>query len=140
MSKSGPIVIVEDDADDREFLGIVFKKLEIKNEIIWCENTDEALEQLSKKAQNAFIILCDINLPGKNGLEFKRSIDSDPFLRKKSIPFIFYSTSAHQSHVNEAYSEMTIQGFFKKATSLSETIDLMKLILGYWTVCKHPNN
>ena len=35
MNKRGPIVIIEDDIDDQEFLGQAFEKLQYPNEIIF---------------------------------------------------------------------------------------------------------
>jgi response regulator RpfG family c-di-GMP phosphodiesterase len=139
MSKSGMLIIVEDDVDDREFLANVLDKIGIKNEILWFDNTNDALGFLLTTTRSIFIIFSDINLPGKNGLEFKRTIDNTPKLRKKSIPFVFYSTAAHQRDINEAYTEMTVQGFFKKGMDTSETESIMKIIFDYWTLCKHPN-
>jgi len=139
MSKSGIILIVEDDIDDRAFLKSVFKKLDITNEIVWFDNTDDTLNFLRKTTRSIFLIFSDINLPGKNGLEFKRIIDATPKLRKKSIPFVFYSTAAHQRDINEAYTQMTVQGFFKKGLDTSETENIIKTIFDYWSLCKHPN-
>jgi CheY-like chemotaxis protein len=78
-------------------------------------------------------------MPGINGLEFKRQIDADPVLRKKSIPFIFYSTAALQKDVNEAYTELTIQGFFIKGNDYNKTKALIRTIIDYWKNCIHPN-
>jgi hypothetical protein len=52
---------------------------------------------------------------------------------------MFYSTSANQQDINEAYSQMTVQGFFKKGRTYEEVKNMLKMILEYWTVCKHPN-
>ncbi|WP_294824513.1 response regulator [uncultured Flavobacterium sp.] len=139
MQKSGTVVIIEDDADDRAFLDKILKEIGIENKIAWFNSTDEALAFLSKTSQTIFIIFSDVNLPGRNGLEFKKQIDDDPYLRKKSIPFVFYSTSANQRDVNEAYTEMTVQGFFRKPDDYTETARLMKVIFDYWSICKHPN-
>lgn len=139
MSKSGTIVIVEDDIDDKFFLESIIRELNIPNEIRWFDNTDDALAFLAFTVSPIFIIFSDINIPGKNGLEFKRQIDGDFKLRKKSIPFIFYSTSAYQRDVNEAYLHMTIQGFFKKGTEYDQTKKMIKTIFEYWQLCQHPN-
>ncbi len=140
MSKSGPILIIEDDADDKEILEGVLRDLEVKNKILWAENTTDAFNILGEAKEPMFIIFCDINLPGKNGLELKQKIDENPELRKKSIPFLFYSTSANQKDVNDAYNKMTIQGFFKKSTQYKEMKSLIKIIIDYWRACRHPND
>lgn len=139
MSKSGVILLIEDDIDDRQFLENVFEKLEVKNERVWFENTNDAQAFLSSTSKSLFIIFCDVNLPGRDGLEFKRKIDDDPKLRKKSIPFIFYSTTAYQQDINQAYTQMTIQGFFKKGRDAEETLNIIRTIVNYWALCKHPN-
>ena len=139
MSKTGEIIVVEDDIDDREFFSAVVRDLGVKNEIIWFDNTDQAYDYLMTTAKTIFIIFSDINVPGRNGLEFKKKIDSEPKLRKKSIPFIFYSTLANQKEVNEAYTEMTVQGFFKKGIDYDDTREMIKTIFDYWGMAKHPN-
>jgi len=139
MSKSGPILILEDDKDDRQFLEKIFSILEVENERIYFENGLEAYTYLSETNKSVFIIFSDVNLPGRNGLDLKKDIDDDPLLRPKSIPFVFYSTSARREQVNEAYSEMTIQGFFKKENNLADAKVMIGTILAYWRLCKHPN-
>ncbi len=63
----------------------------------------------------------------------------DEFLRKKSIPFVFYSTSARKESVVKAY-DMMVQGFFEKPQSLIEIKTTIKLIMDYWKLCKHPKS
>lgn len=139
MEISGTVVIVEDDLDDRIFIQQIFKDLGIGNKIEWFDAADDAFAFLKSTSLKIFIIFSDVSLPGQSGLEFKRRIDEDPKLRKKSIPFVFYSTSANQADVNEAYTQMTIQGFFKKDMDYDAARNLMKVIFEYWSICKHPN-
>jgi len=139
MSKSGVIVIIEDDVDDRKFLGEIIRELEIVNELRWFETSESALEYIATTYQSIFVILSDVNLPGKSGLEFKKTLDENPDLRRKSIPFIFYSTAANQDDVNEAFLNMTTQGFFKKGPDYENAKIAIKVIFDYWRLCRHPN-
>jgi len=59
-------------------------------------------------------------------------------LRKKSIPFIFYSTSAKIHDVDEAFEQMSVQGFFKKHSDFVSSKKQIKLILDYWKESEHP--
>ena len=138
--KSGPIVVVEDDVDDKEVLEDILRELNVKNKVIWFTKSNEAFQYLKTTLEQPFIIISDVNIPLENGIEFKRRIDNDPQLRQKSIPFVFYSTSIKKETVTEAYSEMTVQGFFKKGNSHSEIKKDVKLIVDYWMVCRHPNS
>jgi len=140
VAKSGPIVIIEDDSDDREIVEEAIKELNISNEIHFFTTCSQAWTYLKTTVQKPFIILCDINLPLQNGLDFKRQIDHDPQLRQKSIPFIFYSTADNKEIVTKAYTEMVVQGFFKKNDSMDEIKKTLEVINEYWKLCQHPNS
>lgn len=140
MAKTGPIVLIEDDEDDIELFREAMRENEIENSFIIFPGGPEALEYLTTTLDQPFLIICDVNLPRQNGIEFKTAIDSNPVLRKKSIPFIFYSTYVAQYAVNEAFSNLTVQGFFQKNDSYSEFKKIMKIIVEYWSLCRHPNN
>lgn len=137
--KSGPIVLVDDDADDRQLVESVCTSLNYRNPIVQLENGVQLLDYLRTTSEKPFLILCDINMPFINGLEVRRRIDEDDSLRKKSIPFVFFSTNAVQHEVEKAY-ELTVQGFFEKGNSLQEMTVRLRLILEYWSVCRHPNS
>jgi len=139
MAKSGPIVIVEDDLDDQNILDEAIRESGTKNEIIFFSTGPSAFEFLKQTKSQPFLILSDINLPVQTGIEFKKRIDEDPELRQKSIPFIFFSTSVEKSAVTKAYTEMTVQGFFKKSNTYDELKSVIRLIMDYWKLCKHPN-
>jgi CheY-like chemotaxis protein len=139
MAKTGPIILVEDDPDDKEIFEDIVRDLGIANKITWFTNSRDTFSYLKTTPEQPFLIFCDVNLPKQNGLTFKKQIDDDEQLRRKSIPFVFFSTSANQSIVNEAYTKMTVQGFFKKANNYSGMKDLVKIIVDYWQACKHPN-
>jgi CheY-like chemotaxis protein len=137
--KSGPIIVIDNDVDDQEVFEDVLKSLGVSNELVLLDNCNDALNYLKTTADQPFVIFCDVNMPGLSGIEFKRRIDDDQQLRRKSIPFVFYSTSVDQKTVNEAYTQMTVQGFFQKKNSIEEIKDAIRLILDYWSECKHPN-
>lgn len=139
MATAGPIIIVEDDADDKDIFEDVLKEIGIANTVVWFTRSDAAISYLQTTTEQPFIIFSDVNLPMENGIDFKRRIDSDHELRKKSIPFVFYSTSIDQNAVNEAYTQMTVQGYFQKGNSFDEMKRNIKIICDYWLVCRHPN-
>lgn len=136
---SDPIVIVEDDADDQYFIRTICEKLGVTSDLIFFEDGQQALNYLQTTQRKTFLILCDINMPIMNGLELRRKIQEDEHLLKKSIPFVFLSTAARPKEVEEAYN-LTVQGFFVKASQLSEMEKSLELILNYWLKCKHPNS
>ena len=139
MANSGPIILIDDDEEDLDLLMEVFKSLEVTNEFICFEDGSVALEFLEKTRKQPFLILSDVNMPRLNGIELLRKIHENEALRKKSIPFIFLTTTANQSEVRQAY-DMTVQGYFIKGTSVQRLERSAKLLLDYWTACIHPHN
>lgn len=138
MSRAGPILIIEDDQDDQEILQEAFTELGVRNKLLFFDRTTQALDFLKATSEKPFLILSDVNLPQQTGVEFKREVDSDPQLRKKSIPFVFFSTSIEKHAVDTAYKELTIQGFFQKSNNYQELKNVLSLIVEYWKVCQHP--
>lgn len=137
-SRNGPIIIIEDDPDDQEMLRLVLEELQVPNEIKIFDNCPDALNYLMDTPDKPFLIISDINLPTMSGLEMRRRITDSARLRKKTIPFIFLSTSSKQESVEIAY-EFLAQGYFTKPNNLAEIKEMMRMIVGYWKVCKHPN-
>ncbi|MES2690227.1 MAG: response regulator [Bacteroidota bacterium] len=138
MNKGGPIIIIEDDLDDQQILTDVFNELDYKNEIIFFDEGEKALNYLTETDIEPFIIFSDINMPKLSGMELRAKIHENEDLRLKSIPYLFFSTSAEQRHVIDAYSK-SIQGFFVKPTSYSGIKETIKTIVSYWEACVSPN-
>lgn len=138
MNKGGPIIIIEDDIEDQEILTEVFKELAYKNQIIFFEDGEKALEYLINSETKPFIIFSDINMPKLNGMELRQKIHENEDLRLKSIPYLFFSTSAEQNHVVDAYSK-SVQGFFVKPSEYKTIKKLISTIVDYWESCVSPN-
>jgi CheY-like chemotaxis protein len=135
----GPIIIVEDDIDDQEVYQTVIRETGIPNPIHFFETAQTALHYLLTTEEQPFIILSDVNMPGMNGLEFKRTIQEDPYLRAKGIPFVFISTNASKVSVRHAHS-LSVQGYFEKPFKVEEIKAMFRIIFDYWALCRHINN
>jgi CheY-like chemotaxis protein len=139
MPKNGPILIVEDDYEDQEIIHDIFSHLGINNKLLFFSTCTETLDYLHTTQDKPFIIFSDINMPGMNGLELKRKIDASEYLKRKSIPFIFLTTSSTITDVNKAY-DFVVQGYFVKKESFDEYKKMMEKIIVYWKECRHPNS
>ena len=138
MNKGGPIIIIEDDLDDQEMLTEIFKDLEYKNEIVFFGDGESALAFLVDTEIEPFIIFSDINMPKLNGVELREKVHNNENLRIKSIPYLFFTTTAEQRHVVDAYSK-SIQGFFVKPRKYADLKRTIKIIVEYWQECVSPN-
>ena len=138
MNPTGPVLVIEDDKDDQELFFEVFKELNYKNDIVFFGDGEKALEYLINTEIEPFLILSDINMPKLNGIQLREKVYNNEDLRRKSIPYLFFSTSAEQKHVIDAYSK-SIQGFFIKPASFEKLKLIIKKIVEYWQECVSPN-
>lgn len=138
MNKQGPIIIIEDDADDQEIFGQALEELGYKNEIVFFTEGEKALEYLIDTKIKPFIIFSDINMPKLNGMELRDKVRENRDLEMKSIPYLFFTTTGEQKHVIEAYSK-SVQGFFIKPSNFQEIKDVLETIIEYWQKCVSPD-
>ncbi|WP_293893750.1 response regulator [Flavobacterium sp.] len=138
MNKNGPIIVIEDDKDDQELMLEAFQELGYKNEIRFFGDGELALDHLVNNDVEPFIVFSDINMPKLNGMELREKIHNNEDLRLKSIPYLFFSTTAEQQFIIDAYSK-SVQGFFVKPTKYSDLRDTLKTIIEYWKTCVSPN-
>ena len=139
MNKNGPVVIIEDDLEDQEFLTIIFKNLNYPNKLIFFTTGSEAFDFLSTTEEIPFIILSDVHMPRVSGFDLKNMLKSDCESGIQCVPFLFFSTTSTKSMLIDAYTKST-QGFFLKDNSLAELEKTIKVIMEYWKRCVSPNN
>ena len=75
------------------------------------------------------LVLLDLNLPRKNGLEVLEELRADPSLAQ--IPVIVLTSSAAQSDVEAAYAGGA-NAFVVKPHELDAFMDLINAIRGFW--------
>ena len=138
MAKNSAILYIDDDTEDQEIAKQAFEELGIKNRIDFVQTGEEAFEYLRTK-EPPFMIFCDYKLPRMDGIELRRQIEENEEVRRKAIPFVYFSTVVSKKMVEEVY-KMNVQGLFEKGTDYAQIKALLKQILDYWQVCKHPNN
>jgi CheY-like chemotaxis protein len=134
---NAPILIVDDDRDDREFLQDAWKDLEFANPLIFFNNGQEVLDYMKSDEITPFLILCDVNIPRMDGFALKEKLREDPSTHYKSIPFIFWSTTVSKPQIQKAY-DLGVNGFFLKENSFGEIKDSLIYIVKYWLKSKVP--
>ena len=139
MNKNGPVIIIEDDRDDQDFLTEVFQRLNYPNKIIFFGDPQKALDFLNRAETVPFLILSDINMPKLSGFELRNKLRTDEQLQLKCIPYLFFSTALNEQTVIDAYSA-SVQGFFVKPNSIEELEKTIRVIMEYWMRCVAPNN
>lgn len=139
MSKSGPIIVIDDDLEDHIIFEEIFKNLNYPNRVIFFSNGNEAFDYLTSTEDLPFIIISDINMPGMNGFEIRKKICSDEKLNSKYIPYLFFTTSVDKKAVTEAYG-LSVQGYFVKPATMTDLERTLKRIIDYWQECFAPTH
>ena len=139
VNKNGPVIIIEDDADDQEILTEIFQKLNYPNRVIFFFDGQKALDYINETDDLPFLILSDINMPKLNGFALREKLKTDAKLNVKCIPYLFLSTALNQKAVIDAYS-LSVQGFFVKQNSMLELEKTITAIMEYWRRCAAPND
>ena len=139
MESNGPVIIIEDDSDDKEMLDEVFQKLGYGNQLLFFTDGQQALDFLNSSDVVPFLILSDINMPKLDGFALRDKIRMDAKLQLKCIPYLFFSTASSQKAVVDAYS-LSVQGFFIKQNSMAELEKTITVIMEYWKRCVAPKH
>ena len=139
MINKGPIVYIDDDQDDQALFQMAVESLQIPNALRLFSNGLEALHYLETTEEKPLLILCDINMPLMSGIELRKHINQTEYLRRKAIPFVFYTTGVNSKLVEIAYDH-TVQGFYEKARSYANLQQQIRLLVEYWENCLHPNS
>lgn len=132
-----PIYIVDDDRDDEELITEAIRELGYQNEIKFFGSGEEILKALKGNSIIPFIILSDINLAKMNGFELREKILKETSIKDKSVPFIFWSTTASETQIKRAY-ELSAHGFFIKSATFTELKRELDEIIRYWTDSRAP--
>jgi CheY-like chemotaxis protein len=133
-----PILIVDGDKDEWEFLQNAWEGLEYPNQLIFFSDAEEVLSYLKKEKIIPFLIICDVNLHKMNGFELKKKLLEDNLINYKSIPFVFFSNTATKAQIEKSY-ELGTNGFFIKGKNIEEIKNTLIDIVNYWARSKTPN-
>jgi CheY-like chemotaxis protein len=138
IMRIGPIILVEDDLDDQEMMREVFSQLKLPNEIKVFDTAIAAYDYLLTTTDKPFIIFSDVNLPKMTGAQLKKKINENDMLRRRSIPFVFLTTTSSHPAVLEAFDN-NAQGFFTKPHDMRSLREMVEMILNYWKLSRHPD-
>lgn len=135
---TNPIYIVDDDKDDEDLIREAFNDLGITNELRFFSTAEGVLYELNNNADVPFVIISDINLPRMDGFQLREKVLEGASIKEKSIPFIFWSTSASDAQIRRAY-DLAAHGFFLKGRSYNELKERIQEMIKYWSDSLTPH-
>ena len=136
------ILQVEDDDNDVFLLKRVFDQAGISSPLHVVRNGQLAIDYLSGAGGFAdrqthplpCLVLLDLNLPKKNGLEVLEWIRHQP--RLKSLVVVLFSSSALPQEVERAY-ELGVNSYIQKSSDSNQLREIAQLLKGWWLCYNH---
>ena len=130
------VVIVDDNPADRMLAVTALHRARLKNPTLEFSNGQELMDFLLHQGKHAgetnhksMVILLDINMPVKNGLEALKEIKSNPDLR--NIPVVILTTSSADMDIVRSY-DLGVNSFITKPLSFPDFLEVMHKIGQYW--------
>ena len=118
-----PRVLVVD--DDPQVLRLMRVNLELEGyDVVSAPDGEQALEAVI--TENPDVVVCDVMMPGIDGLTVLRNLRSNPHTKK--IPFVVVSAKAQRSDIKAAL-EMGADKYITKPFDPQELLDAVELLL-----------
>ena len=137
LASTQTILLVEDNDEDYEATKRAFSKAGLRNNLIRCEDGDEALDYLYRRGKYSDpktsprpgIILLDLNLPGTDGREVLHKVKSDKRLR--IIPIVVLTTSSDEQDIQFCY-DIGANSYMHKPVGLTGFFEAIQRLKDYW--------
>lgn len=127
-------MLVDDDDDDVEITRHALVKAEVPVTVIRAEDGVEALEMLRNQGRHTEsrvpdLVLLDLNMPRKGGLDVLKEIRQDE--RLQALPIVILTTSESSDDVLASYRNYA-NCFVSKQSSLDDFRETIQSIVDYW--------
>lgn len=131
------ILLVEDNPADVRLVQETMKESRLPTHLTIAKDGVEALQFLTEsESYRPDLILLDLNLPRKNGLEVLEEIKRHDLFR--TIPVIVMTTSDNDRDIQHAY-RLYANAFITKPVDLDQFIDVVRKIEEFWfSIVRHP--
>ena len=137
--REGVILLAEDDPNDVLLIQRAFQRNHVANPVQVVRDGEEALAYLSGQAPFAdrelhplpVLMLMDLKMPRKSGLEVLEWVRQQPVLKR--LPIIVLTSSNQSPDVNRAY-ELGANSYLVKPAGFDSLLDLVKNLDMYWLI------
>ncbi|WP_138992377.1 response regulator [Larkinella sp. C7] len=128
------ILIADDDADDRLLIEQAFRECNLTSELHFVEDGEELMDFLYQRepyasALRPSLILLDLNMPRKNGIQALREIKANEQFRQ--IPVVVLTTSTAEEDILRTY-DLGVSSYISKPFDFSTLLDITTTIKKYW--------
>ena len=123
------ILLVEDNLADIRLFREAFEDLDVDPQLDVVRDGVETIDYLEANRDSLpDIVLLDLNIPKKNGLEVLNFIKND--IQLKSVPVVILSSSASKLDILKCY-ESYANSYIKKPLKYHQFVEVVKNIINY---------
>lgn len=131
---STSILVADDDADDRMLIEQAFRECNLKSELHFVEDGEELMDFLHQRApyesaMRPSLIILDLNMPRKNGIQALREIKAKEQFRQ--IPVVVLTTSTAEEDILRTY-DLGVSSYISKPFDFNTLLDITTTIKKYW--------
>lgn len=130
-----PILLVEDNPDDVLLMQRAFRKLNLLNPLHVVQDGEEAVAYLGRVAASPALVLLDLKLPRRSGLEVLEWLRAQP--RLKRCPVVVLTSSKEAPDVQAAY-DLGANSYLIKPVEFQAFLDMVGTLNLYWLVLNQP--
>ena len=139
MGPHPTILLVEDNATDALMVQRAFKKAHLVNPIQVVDDGDKAVAYLGgagiyadrEKYPLPVLLLLDLKLPRRSGLEVLEWLRQQPGLRR--LPVVVLTSSKEGTDVNRAY-DLGANSYLVKPVDFDPLLEMVRTLGMYWVV------
>jgi Response regulator containing a CheY-like receiver domain and an HTH DNA-binding domain len=134
QTRPAELLLVEDNPGDVRLTIEALKEGKVINNLTVVKDGEEAIAALRRQgrylnAARPDLILLDLNLPKKGGLEVLEEIKQDPDLRQ--IPVVVLTTSRAEQDILNTY-DLHANCYIVKPVDLNQFMDVVQSIKSFW--------
>jgi len=134
MTELVSILLVDDSADDVELTLMALQSTKFANDVNVVSDGVYAMQFLKNEgeyaeAQKPSLVMLDLNMPRKNGLQVLAEMKADQNLRQ--IPVVILTTSQAEEDIVRSY-DLGANCFVSKPVDLEQLIKVVQAIDQFW--------
>ncbi len=126
---------MEDNPDDEALALRALKRNNLTQDVVVARDGVEALDYLTGAATLPTVILLDLKLPRKDGLEVLREIRQNS--RTRLVPVVILTSSNEQADMLNGYT-LGANGYIRKPVDFVEFRDTVYQFGVYWLTINEP--
>ncbi|MGQ0520839.1 MAG: response regulator [Actinomycetota bacterium] len=124
-----PVLVVDDDEMARELVVRYLHKLNLRNPVVPAGDGGAAIEALQAMDGAPCLVLLDLHMPVRSGLEVLDWIRAQPALSR--VPVVMLTASATLDDIDEAY-RLGIASYLVKPVGFPGLVDVLRELALPW--------